>query len=124
MNNFPSTQSGFKEVNEGVLEEVIVLTEKQGIYCMNPAHLGSVCNVRKDNFFCDTCHRYGPPTKEFKKQLPELQPIIFSRPIFFRCCFGISFLEWTRNTRGIVRQTEENNRNTTKVSSLTEVIRK
>lgn len=82
MNNFPSTQSGFKEVNEGVLEEVIVLTEKQGIYCMNPAHLGSVCNVRKDNFFCDTCHRYGPPTKEFKKQLPELQPIIFSRPIF------------------------------------------
>jgi hypothetical protein len=44
----------YKIVDAGVLEEVNVITEEQGVNCINPGHQCSVSTVKKENFFCDT----------------------------------------------------------------------
>jgi predicted phosphodiesterase len=49
-----SQKNGYKIVDAGVLEEVNVITEEQGVNCINPGHQCSVSTVKKENFFCDT----------------------------------------------------------------------
>ena len=47
-------KNGYKIVDAGVLEEVNVITEEQGVNCIKPGHQCSVSTVKKENFFCDT----------------------------------------------------------------------
>jgi hypothetical protein len=44
----------YKIVDAGVLEEVNVITQEQGVHYINPGHQCSVSTAKMENFFCDT----------------------------------------------------------------------
>jgi hypothetical protein len=55
-------------IDNGIVENT-VYRQPHGIYCTNPAHQGSVCNVEMDVLICKICRKTGAPIVSLKKEM-------------------------------------------------------
>jgi hypothetical protein len=60
LNGLPLKESrNYGTIDNGIVENINVYRQPHGIYCTNPAHQGSVCNIKMDVLICEICRKTG-----------------------------------------------------------------